>query len=413
MVAVFAYALTLLVAVLLSGVAHRTVLSTAAIFLVAGFLVGHGGGGWLDLDARDATVQRFVEIVLFAVLFTDGMLIGIRDARSAWRLPGRALFLGLPLTLAATAALAHFMVGLPWVESLLLGAALAPTDPVLAAAIVGREEVPARVRRLLNLESGLNDGLALPIVIILIAAAGHNEFRVGSIAADVTLGVVIGIAVPLAATYVARLPFLSSTTRYEPLNAVAIGLLVLSLAVITHANEFLAAFTCGITIASAGPEIRDAFERFGESITELLKLAGLLVFGALITPGLFADVSWPGYVFAGLALLVTRPASILVSLLRSPMPSQERVVAAWFGPKGFASVVFGLLILQADVTAASRIFHLVALVVVASILAHASTDVLMARWFERQQAGAPPEAIAEDTRAAPREAAPPEAATGD
>lgn len=100
------------------------------------------------------------------------MRVGFKDLRSAWRLPGRALLFGLPLTLALTAVFAHYIVGLPWLESLLLGAILAPTDPVFAAAIVGREEVPGRLRHLLNVESGVNDGLALPFVLVLLALTG-------------------------------------------------------------------------------------------------------------------------------------------------------------------------------------------------------------------------------------------------
>lgn len=115
------------------------------------------------------------ELALFSVLFTDGMRVGWRDLRSAWREPGRALLLGLPLTVLVTAVLAHVVAGLPWLHAFLVGAVLAPTDPVFAAAIVGREEVPRRLRHLLNVESGVNDGLVLPVVLVLLAAAGETR----------------------------------------------------------------------------------------------------------------------------------------------------------------------------------------------------------------------------------------------
>ena len=151
-IAVLVFAGTLLAAVLLSGLAERTVLSTAVLFLVAGFLAGGGVLDLLALQPADPLVIHLAEVALFGVLFTDGMRAGVRDLVSAWHLPGRALLLGLPLTLLVTALLAHFVVGLPWVSSFLVGAVLSPTDPVFASALVGREEVPYRLRNLLNVE---------------------------------------------------------------------------------------------------------------------------------------------------------------------------------------------------------------------------------------------------------------------
>ncbi|HEY0699137.1 MAG TPA: cation:proton antiporter, partial [Micromonospora sp.] len=138
----FAFAAVLLLAVLLSSLAHRTILSTAVLFLAAGFVLGSEATGVLDVTPGSPIVASLAELALFAVLFTDGMRVGWADLRSAWRLPGRALGWGLPLTLLVTALLAHFVAGLDWPESLLLGAILAPTDPVFAAALVGNDRVP-------------------------------------------------------------------------------------------------------------------------------------------------------------------------------------------------------------------------------------------------------------------------------
>ncbi|HZD18861.1 MAG TPA: cation:proton antiporter [Actinomycetota bacterium] len=386
MVGLLVFAATLLVAVLVSGLAHRTVLSTAVLFLVAGFVAGEGVSGALSFGPNDNVVELLAELALFSVLFTDGMRVGIRDLATAWRLPGRALLLGLPLTLALTAALAHFVAGLPWTQAFLVGAVLSPTDPVFAAAIVGREEVPARIRRLLNVESGLNDGLALPVVIVLLAVAGRGELSVPELAWEVALGVVIGIAIPWVAIRLERSRFFAASTAYEPLNAFAIGILVLGVAFVTDANEFLAAFAAGVTVASTSPQIRDAFRRFGELVTELLKLAALLVFGALMSPAFLAEIPPSGYVFALLAIVAVRPVALGTSLAGSGLERREFVTAAWFGPKGFASVVYGLLILRAGAPQADEMFHLVALVIAGSILAHSSTDVLIARWFRQEEA---------------------------
>ncbi|MBK5289062.1 MAG: cation:proton antiporter [Acidimicrobiia bacterium] len=381
MTAVLAFAVVLLAAVLVSGLAHRTVLSTAVLFLVAGFLLGDGMAGVLRVRIEDPVVATLAELALFSVLFTDGMLVPLKDLRGPSRLPGRALLIGLPLTLGGTAVLAHVVAGLPWAESFLLGAALSPTDPVFAAAIVGRAEVPARLRHLLNVESGLNDGLALPVVVVLLAVVAGGDVDPAKLAAEVIGGVALGVAIPYAAIRLERLRWFSATTAYEPLNAFAIGLLVLAAASLTHANEFLAAFAAGVTVATTSPPIRNAFHQFGDLVAEILKLAALLLFGSLISPHFLSDIPVSGYFFALLALVVVRPAALAVALRGSDLSRREWIAAAWFGPKGFASVVYGLLILSSGISSANELFHLAALVIVISIIAHGSTDVIVVRRF--------------------------------
>jgi NhaP-type Na+/H+ or K+/H+ antiporter len=378
-----AFSLVLLLGVLLSSLAHRTVLSTAVLFLVAGFLLGGGVTDVLAVAPDDPLVEGLAELALFAVLFTDGMRVGWSDLRTAWRLPGRALGWGLPLTLLITAALAHLLLGLPWIESLLIGAVLAPTDPVFAAALVGNDKVPPRLRHLLNVESGVNDGLALPFVIVFLALAdGSGELHMSELATELLLGVLIGVAVPWVALRLERLRIFSASTLYEPLNAVAIGLVVLALGYATHANLFLAAFAAGVTVATMGERQRKAFEEFGELVSELLKLAALLVFGALVTPALLGDVGVAGWSFAVLALVLARPVAVWLSFLGSGLSAREQGAAMWFGPKGFASVVYGLLVLQSGIAEAEPIFAVVAVTIVLSILTHSSTDIVVARSFE-------------------------------
>jgi sodium/hydrogen antiporter len=381
-VLVVCFAAVLVVGVLLSELAHRTVLSTAVLFLVAGIVLGPGVLGVLEVASGDPAVSVLAELALFSVLYSDGMRVGFHDLRRAWRLPGRALALGLPLTLLVTAALAHWVAGLPWLESLLIGAVLAPTDPVFAAAIVGREEVPPRLRHLLNVESGVNDGLALPIVLVILAAAGGTEASGWTLAEELALGVLIGIVVPWVVLRLERLQFLSSTKHLQPLLPAAIGLLVLGLCLTTHANLFLAAFAAGITVATSGPEFRREFEQLGELVAEQLKLVAVLVFAALMTPAfLLEEIPWNGWAFAVLALVVARPVALLISFLGSGLTMREQTSAMWFGPKGFASVVYGLIVLASGIELADELFHLTALTISLSILAHSSTDVIIARQF--------------------------------
>jgi NhaP-type Na+/H+ or K+/H+ antiporter len=390
------YSVTLLVAVLVSELARRSVLSTAVMFLLAGFLAG-GVFNAVKLEPGGEQVKLLSELALFSVLYTDGMRVQITEIRRSWNLPARALLLGMPLTLAFTGILAHLVVGLPWDEALLLAAVLSPTDPVLANAIIGRDEVPLRLRRLLNLESGLNDGLALPFVLVLLTQVGEGSLHPGTIGLELLFGIVIGVVIPMMAIQLESGRFFASAPLYEPLLAVAVGLLVLSVTSLTGTNMFLGAFTAGIVLANVSPRIRERFDEFGEILTELLKLAAILLFGALISVAFLREISLSGYLFAALTLTIVRPAALGISLLGGRLPLGEWAAAAWFGPKGFASVVFALIVVVENTPDANLLFHLAALVVAFSILVHSTTDVLVARRLSEVNTGESRELASSET----------------
>lgn len=375
------FATTLLISVFISQRASRSVLSTAVLFLIVGFVAGPGVSGVIRIKADDDIVVRFVELALFSVLFTDGMKVGVRDLTSAWRLPGRALLLGLPLTLLFVGLLAKFLLGLSWAEAFIIGAILSPTDPVFAAAIVGRKEVPKRLRHLLNVESGLNDGLALPIVIVALALAAKSGFEPLTIFSELATGVLIGVLVPWLAIKLEGSRFLASSAPYKPLLALAIALLVFALTSLFHANGFLGAFAAGMTIATMDVSLREHFHQLGEIIAEVLKLCALLLFGALIDPAYFSEIGIGGWVFILLVLVLARPLAMAFSFIGAELSRREWFTLAWFGPKGFATVFFSFLVLQANLENREWLFHLLAVMVAASIIAHSSTDVLIAKGF--------------------------------
>jgi sodium/hydrogen antiporter len=385
-VLVVVFGVALLVAVLLSGLAARSVLSTSLLFLVGGAIVSDGFLGLIHISPESEIVATTADLALFAVLFTDGMHVSLSELRTRWKNPARALGLGMPLCFLGIAVLTHYLVGLDWTTSFLVGAVLSPTDPVFASAIVGRKEVPGRLRQLLNVESGVNDGLALPFVLIFIAAAGPTadaaDTSFGTIALELGLGLGFGLVAPLVVTGLARLPVLGAEPKLQPLLPLAIGTSLYALCHLTHANPYLAAFSAGAVLAAVSPEAKHAFEPLGESLAELAKFAALLVFGALLTPQLFGDLTLGGYAVAVLAILLVRPATLLLSLAGTEFDRREKLTAAWFGPKGFASVVYGLLVLQAGIPQGEQAFTLIAVTIAFSIIAHSSSDVPIARVFD-------------------------------
>ncbi|GAA3223769.1 cation:proton antiporter [Pseudonocardia petroleophila] len=398
MVLVLTFGVVLLTTVALSGLAARSVLSTALVFLVAGALVGPGFLGLIEVSPSGTLVRTLADLALFTVLFVDGGRLSVARLRSGWRLSGRALGLGMPLALVLVALATHLLVGLDWTTSLLVGAILAPTDPVFASAIVSRSEVPARLRTLLGIESGVNDGLALPAVLVLIALGTGADAGFGPIALELVLGIVLGVVLPLAVTALFRLPLLGAEPRLQPLGPLAVAIVLYGLCSLTHANAYLAAFAAGITLATVAPQPVEAFAEFGELVSELTKFAAVLVFGALLTPAFFGGLGAGEWAVALLSLLVVRPASMLVSLWRADLPRRERVAAAWFGPKGFASVVYGLLAVQSGIPNASTVFEVVALTIAVSMVAHSTTDVPVSRAFDVEEIAGLPDDDVPDRR---------------
>lgn len=378
---ILSFSLVLMAGVLLSARAQRTVLSTSVLFLIAGLAIGPGCFGWVDLSSRDDVVTRFAELALFAILFVDGTQLPIRELAEAWHLPGRALLVGMPLTLGGIALAGRLLLGLTWTEALLVGAILSPTDPVFVAAILEHEAVPLRLRRLLSVESGLNDGIALPAVMVLLALAGHRQLHPLRIGLDAGLGAVAGVLVPFVFLWLEGRSFFGAASTYRPLAGVAIAGVLYGVTRMIGINEFLAAFGGGITLASQRSEFAADFRRVGEPVAEALKLATLLVFGATLSLGTLRSPGLPGLAFTAVTLLAARPLALVLAFKGGGLTRKEWLAAAWFGPKGFASLLYALIMAHAGLPRGAYLFQVVALVITSSIVAHSSTDAAVARVF--------------------------------
>jgi NhaP-type Na+/H+ or K+/H+ antiporter len=291
----------------------------------------------------------------------------------------------MPLTAAAAAVAGRVFFALPWPSALLVGVILSPTDPVFASAIVGREEIPGRVRHLLNVESGVNDGLALPFVLLLLALPGQRNVPLLPLLGEVAGGLVIGVAIAATAGFVRRLRVFSVARSHEPLLPFAIAIVILSAARVLEWNIYLAGFAGGMTMATCDEVAREEFHDVGERLSEVLKLAAVLLVAITVSP-LIPTVTWRVLAFSAIVLTVARIVPILVALIGSGLTWPERLVAAWFGPKGFASVIYGLMLLRSDIPDAGRLYVLVAITIVMSIVVHSSTDVPIVNLFGRRRA---------------------------
>jgi len=311
--------------------------------------------------------------------------------RREWHLPLRKLVLAMPITAAIVAVAAAALTDLSWTEAFLLGALLSPTDPVLSSSVVTNPRVPRLIRHSLNLESGLNDGLALPPVLALVAAlqVGGGDFVWWRfVLQDVTLGFAFGVAIGFLASVL--LPRGGSLTESIPAHQkalYALGVAFLTYGVTTlppHGNGFIAVYVCAITLGIRRPDIRGYVEARADDIVEIVKLGIFVVFGSLLTvEGLFLD-GWAAVAIVLVTLLVARPVALAIALIGAGVSRAALAFMAWFGPKGVATMTFSLLVLSLGVEAGERIFNIAALVVFCSILLHGLTDTPGSEWIARR-----------------------------
>jgi sodium/hydrogen antiporter len=392
--AAFVLGCLLIAGALVSGVARRSFLSLTALFVLAGMALGEGGLEVLQFDPRSGFVENLAVVALVVILFRDGLEVEAEMLRTAWHVPLRKLVLAMPITAAVVAFLARLVTDLSWTEAFLLGALLSPTDPVLSSSVVTNPRVPRLVRHSLNLESGLNDGLALPPVLALSAAlvvGADEDFTWWKfVAQDVTLGLVYGIAIGYVASRL--LPRVSGSLEesipphQRSLYALGVAFFTYGATVLPpHGNGFIAVFVCAITLGIRRADIRVSFEQRAEDIVELVKLGVFVVFGSLLTlDGLLGD-GWAAVAIVAGTLVLARPLAVWIALAGTGLDTATKAFMAWFGPKGVATMTFSLLVLGEAIPAGERIFNIAALVVVCSIIAHGLTDTPGVNWIARRQ----------------------------
>jgi sodium/hydrogen antiporter len=373
-------------------------LTAPILFTAAGWLIWQGQSS----DIIELTwLLNLAEITLAFVLFSDAAGVRPREIGADQRFTTRLLFVGLPLTVVSgmVAALLLFP-GLSWPFALLLGAMLAPTDAALGAATVTDRRLPLRIRRLLNVESGLNDGLATPVVLFAIAVISGQEglspqLSAGRAMTDIAIGMVIGGVVGWVGGTILRW---AHANRWTTIRSAGVAVLMLPAMAFFGAEllggiGFLAAFIAGTSFATTAPRRLEHRElELTEGLTEPLGYATWMAFGALIVPGFLADIGWKQVLYAALALTVLRMIPVAVSLLGTGLRPRTLLFVGWFGPRGLATVVF-LLIAAEELTldaALNDVLATATLTVLLSVVLHgisaAPGAVLYSEWIARTTA---------------------------
>jgi sodium/hydrogen antiporter len=367
---------------LVSSRLERWNVSAPIAFVVLGLVVTHGPTTLVHLTLHSSTIRSLAEVTLALVLFADASRVNVHQLRADLAQPVRLLGIGLPLTIGAGAALAAGLfsgAGL-WVAAA-IGAIVAPTDAALGASIMEDERVPARVRRVLNVESGLNDGIATPFVNLFLAGAATAEAVHGASSAATAVfellgGAGIGIGVGIVGALLLNLARTRhwSEPSFRPLAVLALALFAYSASVVAGTNGFVAAFVAGMAFGTVFAHRDNEPLEFSEEAGTLMSLLVWFAFGAImLVPGL-EGATWRDLVFAVLALTVVRMVPVALSLAGAGLDRSTVAFVGWFGPRGLASVVFGLIAVDTLAPAEAKVVLAAVTVTVAlSVLLHGVT----------------------------------------
>lgn len=373
-----------------SGKLQGTIITAPLVFIVFGFAIGEGGFSIAQLDLDHGAIHLLAEATLILVLFSDAARIDLSRLRKDHNLPVRMLALGLPLVMVTGMAVAmllfeHFSI---W-EAALLAAILAPTDAALGQAVVSDEAVPVRIRQAINVESGLNDGIALPVVLFLASAASAAQqsstgdwlaFAAGQLILGPIVGAAIGFCGARALDVAAEREW--STTAFQGIGVISVALLAFVVAELVGGNGFIAAFIGGMVFGNSVRHPCTFLFEFMATEGELLVLITFLVLGAVMLPDALQHLNWTWVLYATLSLTLVRMIPIGLSLLGTGIRLPSYLFLGWFGPRGLASILFALLILEdAELVHGHELLSVTIITVVLSALLHGITAAPLAKAY--------------------------------
>ena len=380
---------------LIAGRVERTWISGPIVFTVFGLLIGPVGLDLLSFKTDGETIRTLAELTLALVLFTDAAGADMRVLRRTEALPARLLLIGLPLTI-----LLGFGVGMLLFDKLslfevaLLATMLAPTDAALGKAVVTNEAVPDAVRQGLNVESGLNDGICVPILFVFLALAtgkagegGPWQLAMKLVAEEIGIGLAVGLALTTMAAlllkYAKGKGWLTHTWIQIPVVALALG--CFAVAQFLGGSGFIAAFSGGLLFGALAKQHRDEFLLAAEGTGDALALITWVVFGSAVVGQALGYFSWLDLVYAVLSLTVIRMLPVFLVLTGMGVSTEGKLFMGWFGPRGLASIVFGVIVVNAHLPNSGPIAMTVVCTIMLSILSHGITANPWAKAYGERQ----------------------------
>jgi NhaP-type Na+/H+ or K+/H+ antiporter len=391
-------ALFAVVYAVVAGRLDRSPINGALVFVVFGVIAGPVSLGFLDLPIEGEGIRVLAELTLALVLFTDASKADLGVLRQAIRLPGRLLLVGLPLTILLGMVFAALLFpGLELLEMAILATMLAPTDAALGKAVVSNPVVPAPVREALNVESGLNDGICVPILFTFLALASQSGGTEGGgalalklVAEELGIGASIGVGLVFVASRGLRMASRRGwlVDPWTGIVTAALAFACFSLTQLLGGSGFIACFTGGLAFGAIVGEHKHELLQRAEGTSESLSLVTWVTFGAAVVFQRPEAIDWRVVTYAIFSLTVIRMLPVFVGVLGLGLRTDTKLFLGWFGPRGLASIVFLVIVMQEKLPGADTLVATVVVTVVLSILAHGLTaNPLAARFGARETAG--------------------------
>ena len=373
---VFFYSLT-------SGGLERTPINGALIFMTFGLAFGPLGLGLLSLEVDAEGLSTLAEMTLALLLFTDASNANLKDLKLSFHIPQRLLLIGLPLTILLGFGTGVLLFdGLTLFEIAILATMLSPTDAALGKAVVTNETVPSNIRESLNVESGLNDGICVPILFVFIALAVGTDVQGSSIdlalklvAKEIGIGLVVGLGLTALDAWFLKLCWQREwiSDIWVQLPVVALSVSCFTVAQSLHGSGYIAAFTGGILFGVLIKKSKHKLLHAAEATGETLALVTWIVFGAAVVGQSFAHFSWQVLLYSVLSLTVIRMLPIYLSLSGMGINNKDKLFLGWFGPRGLASIVFAIIVLNENLPGGYTLAMTVVCTVILSVVAHGMT----------------------------------------
>lgn len=381
-------------ALIYSAIADRlekTPLNGAVIFVAFGLICGPAGLGILDLSIDVEGIRLLAEFTLSLVLFTDAANANLRVLRLNFRIPERLLLIGLPLTIILGFAAGFLMFGqLSLLEIALLATMLAPTDAALGKAVVTNSAVPARIREGLNVESGLNDGICVPVLLVFLAfAAGSahgsetGDLILHEFASEIGIGAGVGVVITVLGSVLMKVARARGWLGaiWMQLSVPAAAMTCFAGAQALGGSGFIACFIGGLIGGMLMHKEKEELLRAAEGTGDTLALLTWVVFGTAVASVIFTEVSWSAVCYALLSLTVIRMLPVFLVLSGMGLTVADKLFLGWFGPRGLASIVFIVIVLGEDLPGGETLKVVVAWTILFSVIAHGlSANPLAARY---------------------------------
>jgi len=374
-----------------AGGIERSVISGPMVFTVVGLVIGPLGLGWLQPALDNNGLRTLADITLSLVLFLDAANADLRVVERSWKIPGRMLAIGLPLTILLGLGVGLLLFDqLSVVELAILATMLAATDAALGKAVITNKIVPARIRESLNVESGLNDGICVPILLLFVALALGTDagdssmlYALKLVAQEVGIGLVVGLGLAALGAQVLKFCYQRgwTTTIWLQIPVVALALACFAVAQELHGSGYVAAFVGGLLFGSFKTSKHHELIQAAEASSEALALLTWVMFGCAVLGQSLGYFSWQVMVYALLSLTVVRMLPIFIALTGTGESTTSKLFLGWFGPRGLASIVFAIIVLNRGVEGGSLLAMTVVCTVALSVFAHGLSANPLARWL--------------------------------